>query len=128
MKKKISRQGAWGKKNCHFSIVKMGSDVYCLNIKSYPDGGQGYLIGESSFYSIDESLGFSEIFSYTYFDSSIGAKGDIIGREILQTIELVPGHDEYFEIEVNTKNSHSNFIKKNLYKYFYELGSYRQIK
>jgi len=122
--KDFTRCGEWGKNDAYFSIVKMGRDIFCLNIKTGIGGGQGYESGSSSYFSLDEYSKFKNVFSYIYLDSSVGAKGDKLGRVIEKSIKLLRTEDDHYTIELSSKNSHSKLMTKSKYKYSYGLGTY----
>ena len=126
-KKNFTEFGQWGKIDGAISLVKLGKEIYGLNIKSAIGGNQGYVSGYSTFYNLHYISGFQELFSYVYYDSSVSAKGDKEGLTIEKSIKLLPSDNEYYTIEMSTENSCSKEVKKNVYKYTYELGRYDSV-
>lgn len=124
--KNLTKCGSWGKKDGNFSIVKMGENRFCLNLKSAIGGNQGYVNGNSSFYTLDEYSRFRKVFSFVYYDSSVGAKVNEQGRIIEKFLKLLSSKDDYYTIELTTKCTNPKFIKKSTYDYSYELGIYNQ--
>ncbi len=116
-RKNFTSFGQWGKLDGKMAIVKLGKDKYCLKLKSAIEGGQGYNSGYISFYSLTSYYGLHEIFSYTYFHSTVGAHGEKNGFIDEMSLKLIPDNNEYNLIEISTKNSHSKVIKKSVFKF-----------
>ena len=123
-KKDFIGLGAWGKKLGQLSIEKLGTDFYCLKVKSAIYGNQGYESGVTSFYSLNSYEQLNEVFSFVYFDSNEGAMEEGKGSTKETSIKLIPNAGSYFDIVLITNRSSAKNMITKKYKYSENEGHY----
>ena len=135
--KKFIQYGSWGKTDS-YGVAKLGSNFYCLKLRSKVDGNQGYFSGWEVYYSIKNYYSgcincaepIKEIFSYIYYNSVSGGSeyyADVPDDNATMKIIPTKGENSYYNIQLNSNKGDKLFSTEN-YKYSDEKGVYVLVK
>lgn len=112
--------GSFGKRD-KLCLTKIGKETFCLS-SSGGYGGQGTYESSITYYSLQESDKFNEIFSFQDYSSNEGAVEN--GYNSKTAIRFLLNKEMYYTIELVTKWSNKKQINKLLYNYSFETRRY----